>query len=200
MQNHVSSLDLPSLKQAKIEIRPSPIHRYGVFAEENLQTKDIIEESPIITITKNTKDLCNYVFYWDEQQSALAFGCGSMFNHSDMPNACYYADKKRGVMVFTASRPIQKDEEILIDYGKNWFSTRQQVLITQQKQLIKKRIRRLALTAISLLFLVLGATILNSHFKPAPSISPFRFVRVSTDAFQTQYSNHSENSSMAQRK
>jgi hypothetical protein len=191
---------LSPLKRAKIEIRPSTIHRYGVFAKETLAVKEIIEECPVINFTGYNTALWNYVFHWDEQQSALALGCGSMFNHSDTPNTAYHIDKPRGIMVFTAARSIQKDEEILVDYGKNWFASRQEKLLTQQKLKTRRRFLRLAFISLLLIFMAMGSTLLGTKFKSKPSIFPVRFAQVLNSALQTQYLNRWESSSMALRK
>lgn len=59
----------------------------------------------------------------------VALGFGSIYNHTDNPNAMYKEYEKELTIDFIALRDIQKDEEITVNYvqGNNnknplWFS------------------------------------------------------------------------------
>lgn len=59
----------------------------------------------------------------------VALGFGSIYNHTDNPNAMYKEHEKELTIDFIALRDIQKDEEITVNYvqGNNnknplWFS------------------------------------------------------------------------------
>jgi SET domain-containing protein len=48
---------------------------------------------------------------------AIALGSGSLYNHSDDPNAAFTTHIARGEVVYRAVRPIAAGEQIVIDYG-----------------------------------------------------------------------------------
>jgi uncharacterized protein len=59
----------------------------------------------------------------------VALGFGSIYNHTDSPNAVYKEHDKAQTIDFIALRDIQKDEEITVNYvqGNNnksplWFT------------------------------------------------------------------------------
>ena len=102
----------------------------GVFANKNFNNNEIIEKAPYIEDkTSNFVGLIrNYIFNKTETNSIVAFGFGSLYNHSDSPNAIW---KINGDYIeIISSKPITKDEEILISYGKSYWNSR--------KDLIKK--------------------------------------------------------------
>lgn len=111
------------LLQNNLTVKKSPIHGYGVFANKNIQKDAIIEECYTILTSHKDKILHNYYFYANKAYGVLT-GFGFIYNHSDTPNADYYYDELREITLFTAIKPISKDEEIFISYGKNWFSDR----------------------------------------------------------------------------
>lgn len=64
-------------------------------------------------------------FYFDAQgKNALFLGYGSIYNHSDDPNADYIINIKKRITTIRAERTIQKGEEIFLSYGDDWFSSR----------------------------------------------------------------------------
>ena len=63
----------------------------------------------------------HYVFLWpgtpDEQPMyALPTGLGMLFNHSPAANADFEPDPASLTILFRSIRPIERGEEILIDY------------------------------------------------------------------------------------
>ncbi|MBI2011867.1 SET domain-containing protein-lysine N-methyltransferase [Candidatus Daviesbacteria bacterium] len=109
----------------------------GVFAKEDIKAGEIIEEAPVIIIPPDqlhelSKDLFRFAFAWGIDQkhatTAIALGYGSLYNHSDFPNATFHPAFYNKTMVYTAIKDIKKDEEIFITYGysilKNLFRTR----------------------------------------------------------------------------
>lgn len=112
-----------ALFSAKLQVKKSPIHGYGVFAQENLYPNDLIEECYVIFPEKNHDCYGDYQFQAGDA-GGLLLGFGCIYNHSKNPNADYIYDSESSVCQFKAIRPIQCDEEILISYGKDWFSSR----------------------------------------------------------------------------
>lgn len=110
------------LLQNNIIVKHSDIQGYGVFAGKDLLPEDIIEECHILLIDDH-EDLCNYLFYGDGQH-VLPLGYGCIYNHSDDPNAAFYFDPDRHLMIFKAIKPILSGEEIFTSYGQDWFSQR----------------------------------------------------------------------------
>lgn len=109
---------------AKGYVKKSPIHGYGVFAKQPIAKNEVIEECSCLFIEKKVPALANYVWGYNERYDALPLGAGSLYNHANDYNATYKIDPKKKLMVFTASRPIETDEEIFILYSDCWFPSR----------------------------------------------------------------------------
>lgn len=96
----------------------------GVFTTEEIPKNSVIETCPVI-IT-NESDLAkihdtklhDYYFLWGENQdqAAIALGYGSLYNHSDVPNADFEMEFESGFIIIKAIRKIKAGEEIRIDY------------------------------------------------------------------------------------
>lgn len=119
------------LNSSKLIVKPSSIHGYGVFANQDFNPQELIEECYALLIHDKNNELIDYYFKVD-QCSALCFGFGSIYNHSSQPNAEHRYIADRSLMLFRAIKPIKKGEEIFISYGSTWFSSRQ----TKAKELL----------------------------------------------------------------
>lgn len=95
----------------------------GVIAAKDFKKGAIIERSPVIVIPSHESKyilqtiLINYCFIWGHNELAIALGFGSLFNHSYYPNAVYFSRIKDMCIEFYALDNIQKDQEIMINYG-----------------------------------------------------------------------------------
>lgn len=126
------------LARKNIIVKKSSINHYGVFAQENIPANTVIEECYAIVISDDVyQTLQNYVFH-GEKNYLLAFGYGSIFNHSPEPNASYSVGNENSLIIFKSKRHINKGEEILISYGNTWFNARN---ITPLKPSWKNKIR-----------------------------------------------------------
>lgn len=106
-----------------IYVKKSRMHGYGVFAGKKLRKGEKIEECYFIISKGGDKVLED--FYFDAKgKYALFTGYGSIYNHSDDANADYKFNMKKRIATITADRTIQKDEEIFVSYGEEWFSSR----------------------------------------------------------------------------
>ena len=114
---------MQTLSPQGLVIKPSPIHGYGVFADKIFKQNSIIEKCYAIISNGKDASLKNY-YYQAAEICFLPSGCGLLYNHADIPNACYYFDEARQLLVFEAVRDISPGEEIVIYYGENWFSRR----------------------------------------------------------------------------
>lgn len=107
----------------KIVVKKSRINGYGVFAEKTIKKGEIIEECYFILTKGGDKGLED--FYFDAKgKHAFFTGFGSIYNHSDDPNADYYINIKNRLATIKANRTIRKSEEIFVSYGEEWFKSR----------------------------------------------------------------------------
>lgn len=108
-----------------IEFKNSKTHNLGVFATKTLKVGEIIETCPVVVLSRDTtkiidgRDIDNYTFFWEEDKSAIALGCGSLYNHHYEPNARYCKELEKNILTFKAIKPIKKGEEITINYNGN---------------------------------------------------------------------------------
>lgn len=96
----------------------------SVFTSEQINFDDLIEICPIILIPQ--KDLENihntvlhdYYFLWgkNHKMGAIALGFGSLYNHSDDPNACFEMNEIDKEIYIRCIKPIIPHEEITINY------------------------------------------------------------------------------------
>ena len=108
----------------QVEVRKTPNKGRGVFALRDFKKGEIVESCPVINITpKERKQLEKtifnfYIYPWRSTRSgSLALGYGSIYNHSFEPNADWKQNFKTNSMVYRAIKPINKGEEILINYN-----------------------------------------------------------------------------------
>lgn len=109
----------------KIYISKSDIHGYGVFAKETIFEGEIIEECPIhdlhIPHGQTSSVLIDYRFNWPQgdtwEKQVVAWGYGSLYNHSNNPNAYWRSNLEKETFQFCCLRKINPDEEILVYYG-----------------------------------------------------------------------------------
>jgi len=113
------------IRNYKIYIDKSPIHGWGVFAYEDIKQGEVFEECPVhpLPIPKGESSslLIDYRFNWPQgtewDEQVVSWGYGSLYNHSNEPNAYWISDLEKRTFKFIASKDIQKDQEIFIWYG-----------------------------------------------------------------------------------
>lgn len=106
----------------------------GVFSDVPIGPDSLIECCPVIVIADTLESswlqqtvLEYYFFSWEQaevQQTALALGYGSLYNHSKTANARYEAIYEDGMIAFYSIRSIAAHEEISINYHGDPFSTK----------------------------------------------------------------------------
>lgn len=112
------------LFQNKLVVQKSSMHGYGVFAGKTIKKGEIIEECYII-ISKRGGDRGLEDFYFDVKGKYGVFlGFGSIYNHSDEPNADYRISVTNRVATIKATETIRKGKEIFVSYGDGWFKDR----------------------------------------------------------------------------
>lgn len=110
-----------------IEVRLVKGMGRGLFATEDIEVRNIIHSAEFIKVKDSEVEKCptldKYVFRYSNKYSALCLGLGSLFNHSDEPNAevCFDIINGRELMVFSSIVPIKKGEQIFISYGDDSY-------------------------------------------------------------------------------
>lgn len=108
----------------KVYIAQSKYGGRGVFANQCFRKNEIIEISPYIETPRETVQgtFIDYVFEKDEDTFILCFGNISMINHNDDYNVELTIDEDNVILV--ATKDIEKDEELLISYGEQYWNAR----------------------------------------------------------------------------
>lgn len=118
---------MEEIEQVNIEIRFSPIHRYGVFAKKDITPQKVIEECPVAFFSKlemKSIAITDIAFIWDDNNAIIPLGYGSMYNHSAQSNAIYVCDHQNKTLNFIATKHIPAGTEILVNYGDKYWATR----------------------------------------------------------------------------
>lgn len=147
----------PLIKQ-QIELRPSSVHGYGVFAKKKILPGEIIEECPLVLLRKDQPlfALNDLAFKWDDKFHILTLGYGCCYNHATNNNAKYYRDEDNQLVTFKASRVIYPGEEICVNYGEDWFQRRGLTIKEPPQKINRRRIWRLVILAaiLGIMFLI----------------------------------------------
>lgn len=122
---------IPGLYILKDDIKGRSIYTAGEIA-----TGSTIEVCPLIIVPEpevkiiHNTVLHDYYFTWGttQNQAAILLGYGSLYNHSDQPNAKAVLLNEDQEILFEAIRDIEAGEEITFNYfdGQNakeeaWF-------------------------------------------------------------------------------
>lgn len=101
----------------------------GVYTKKPFVKGEIIEIAPFICDT--TFSFQDYVFqsHLSDYKSVLVLGYGSIYNHSKRPNTKYKLastenNNLKMFMIYYANQNIDKNEELTINYGSSWWSSR----------------------------------------------------------------------------
>lgn len=107
-----------------VEIKDTGAERgRGVFARVAIAAGTTIEIAPVIVLPSDDSAkirrtfLYNYFFQWGSQgKTAIVLGFGSLYNHSNRPNAKHVREFDKLQMRFVAMRDIAQGEEIFVNY------------------------------------------------------------------------------------
>ena len=98
---------------------------FGMFAIKNIKKGTLIESCYYIEYNRDkgckSKELDNYSWGYNNK-TILPFGYCAILNHSYSPNA--YTSFNSTFLNIYALKDINKDEEIFISYGKDYWDTR----------------------------------------------------------------------------
>ena len=116
----------------KICVKDSPLHGQGVFALSDIAEGEIFERCPYIVIDDDDLSeatrLQDYIYTSPDCETdyLCVMGFGMLYNHSDAPNAEWSIDEEDiRFVAFSAKRDIHAGEEILHDYGQDYWTTRE---------------------------------------------------------------------------
>jgi uncharacterized protein len=102
-------------------------HGRGVIAVAEIAAGETIEVCPILELGVGDASglLDDYIVSLGDESggSALLLGYGSLYNHSEEPNAEYVVESDDAYS-FVALRDIAGGEQITITYGAEWWATR----------------------------------------------------------------------------
>ncbi len=111
--------------ESSVEVKDSPIHGKGVFAKQKIKEGDVIAKSHVVLLHHNEQLpelLATLEFPWNEEYYALCLSdVGSFFNHSKNANAAVVEQNKiEQTQTFSATRDIEKGEEVMIYYNDDF--------------------------------------------------------------------------------
>lgn len=95
----------------------------GVFSTRQIEAGEVFEQSPVLVLSVADREavdktaLFDYYFDWVEGTAALAFGFGSLFNHSFTPNARYVKNPEMNTIDFIAVHLVPEGDEIFVNYN-----------------------------------------------------------------------------------
>jgi SET domain-containing protein len=109
----------------KIYVNKSPKGGLGVFAAKDITPGQTVEVCPCLPRPNGSWGTAvNDYLFSRGKLSSLALGYGSIYNHSQTPNARQELTKGLKTMNVIATKPIKKNEEIFITYGPDYWETR----------------------------------------------------------------------------
>jgi len=114
---------LPSLYIAETKLMGR-----GVFTSADIDEGTVVEESPVIVMSKGERKLLDqtllhdYIFEWGEKKDecCVALGYIAVYNHSYRSNCEYEMDFNREMIIIRTVHFIRAGEELFINYNGNW--------------------------------------------------------------------------------
>jgi len=108
----------------KLEVRDSPVHGRGVFANQDIEENVVVEESHLIDSGLKIESFAHSQvmnnYFWgtnDGERYLISLGLASVFNQSEKPNLKFEYIVDENIYRFTTTRLIHKNEELFINYG-----------------------------------------------------------------------------------
>ena len=100
----------------------------AVFTKERIAANTIIEESPVIVMSKDDRIhldktlLHDYIFEWGQEKDkcCMALGYIPIYNHSYKSNCEYYMNFEDETIQIKTIRIIEREEELTINYNGDW--------------------------------------------------------------------------------
>lgn len=112
-------------------VRPSRVHDRGVFAAQDLRRGSVIDSGHVLVLPteepRTGDHLERYVFAFDRTRTGVLLGVVSLCNHDPFPNVEVEIDTSRRTYRLLALRTVQQDEELLLDYGSDYWQSHDSV-------------------------------------------------------------------------
>lgn len=116
--------------QSATYVGKSKLHGRGLFINHSIVKGTVVAIATVLPIDKKDNDaiektaLGEYLFWWNDEQTAVVFGDLSFANHSDSPNCSIRRTPSAKRIALIALRSIKADEELTYDYGTVWFDAK----------------------------------------------------------------------------
>ena len=100
----------------------------GVFTRKRIPAGTVVELSPVIVMSSDERvhldktKLHDYIFEWGTKKDkcCMALGLVPIYNHSYKSNCEYFMDFEDETILVKSVRPIEKGEELTINYNGDW--------------------------------------------------------------------------------
>lgn len=123
----------------KIHVQKSPLHGWGVFADEDIPEHQFVETAPGIIVPQEILNACRffvtaeglrpedlvldqYGLGWPDNKVCIPMGWIGLYNHSDSPSAEFFYRHESDMLSIRSIRPIKSGEEITVYYGDQWWA------------------------------------------------------------------------------
>lgn len=97
---------------------------YGVYTSKFIPSGTVIEISHTIPLTVKERDFSKilplYDYNIDQENTCIALGYGSIYNHSSNNSNVNYT-YNNGKMIYMANKNIYPHTELYVNYGKHYF-------------------------------------------------------------------------------
>ena len=104
----------------KVEVKESSIHGFGVFAKEDIEEGEVVEESLVFLTNIKSEDTLhgfNDYFWSEDGKYVISLGLASIFNNEENnPNCIKEVYLEERMYRFRTLRKIRAGEELLISY------------------------------------------------------------------------------------
>jgi SET domain-containing protein len=113
-------------------VAPAGSSDRGIFTAENIAEGTVVEESPVIVMTRQERILLDqtllhdYIFEWGGQkdQCCMALGYVALYNHSYKSNCEYEMDFENRLIRIKTVRFVKEGEELFINYNGDWNNSK----------------------------------------------------------------------------
>ena len=99
---------------------------HGVFCKEFVPKDTFVEIAPVVEFGRSEgvpSAIMDYIAAWNGNL-AMGLGWTMLYNHSDDSNCAFSMNLHEGLLAVISKKDIEAGEELTLDYGENWFSSR----------------------------------------------------------------------------
>lgn len=110
----------------RVEYSKRPNGEFVIYAKTSFSKGEIVEICPVIIVGVEAKaipNLKNYIFEIEKIRGTygVVLGYGSLYKHAENPNIQFAYNRTNRQMYFIAARDIRQQEELSINYGKEFW-------------------------------------------------------------------------------